>query len=101
MIRNLTERSLLREHEHVHVPPCSSAGGKEVGVQSMGTCRGSATVLLRRGLPVRVREKKLLAPARNSPVRASVAPDGPKQTEGPEWDPSVLPGLALQGFMLS
>lgn len=42
-----------------------------------------------------------LAPARSSPVRASVAPDGPKQRQGPELDPSVLPGLALRGSMLS
>ena len=58
-------------------------------------------MLLLRGPPVRVRQKKLLAPARSSPVRASVAPDGPKQRQGPELDPSVLPDLALQGFVLS
>lgn len=67
----------------------------------MGSCRGLATMLLCRSLPVRVREKKVLAPAQSSPAQASVAPDGPKQREGPELDPSVLPGLAPQGFMLA
>lgn len=54
------------------------------------------------GSPSEGRTEKAPCPCpKLPPVQASVAPDGPKQRQGPELDPSVLPGLALRGFMLS
>lgn len=86
---------------NVLCPPSSSSGEKEGGGQSTGPRRGLAALLMGRGLPVRVRQKKHFTPTQGSPVWTSVAPEGPKQGQHAELVLSVPPGLALQGFTLS